>query len=72
MINKMPADSTLSLTEQLLTRPSLAPDDGGCMTVFCKRFERIGFNCEGIEIAVFAQLSVVFRRIPDVLLPEHV
>jgi len=68
----MPADSRFKLAEQLIACRPLPTDNGGCMTMFCEAFERTGFNCAGIEIAVMPQPSAVYRRIPDLLLREHV
>jgi len=38
--------STLHLTEQLLARPSLTPDDAGCQTLIAARLAPLGFVCE--------------------------
>jgi succinyl-diaminopimelate desuccinylase len=45
----MASDATLSLTEQLISRRSVTPEDGGCMDIIGERLERIGFKCEAIN-----------------------
>jgi succinyl-diaminopimelate desuccinylase len=42
-------DPTLSLTEQLIKRPSLTPDDQGCMAIIAERLQQIGFTCEAMN-----------------------
>ena len=37
---------TLHLTEQLISRPSVTPDDAGCQTLLRERLEALGFVCE--------------------------
>jgi succinyl-diaminopimelate desuccinylase len=41
--------STLELAEQLIRRPSLTPDDQGCMAIIAERLQRLGFTCEAID-----------------------
>ena len=36
----------LQLTEQLIARPSVTPDDGGCQALLRERLETVGFACE--------------------------
>jgi succinyl-diaminopimelate desuccinylase len=36
----------LQLTEQLIARPSVTPDDGGCQALLRERLEPLGFTCE--------------------------
>ncbi len=38
--------STLGLTEQLIARRSVTPDDGGCQELLVKRLKPLGFECE--------------------------
>ena len=49
----MPQDTppcpTLSLAEQLISRRSVTPEDGGCMPIIAERLERLGFKCEYIN-----------------------
>jgi succinyl-diaminopimelate desuccinylase len=42
-------DATLHLAEQLISRHSVTPEDGGCMPIIAERLERIGFKCEYIN-----------------------
>ena len=37
---------TLHLTEQLISRPSVTPDDAGCQSLLRERLEALGFVCE--------------------------
>jgi succinyl-diaminopimelate desuccinylase len=39
---------TLYLAEQLITRPSLTPDDAGCQDIIAARLAPLGFVCETI------------------------
>ncbi|HYE71523.1 MAG TPA: succinyl-diaminopimelate desuccinylase, partial [Aquabacterium sp.] len=39
---------TLHLTEQLIARRSVTPDDGGCQDLLRARLEPLGFACETI------------------------
>ena len=43
------ADTTLDLARQIMSRPSLTPDDAGCCEIFTKRLEPLGFHCEYIN-----------------------
>ncbi|MEO8024698.1 succinyl-diaminopimelate desuccinylase [Polaromonas sp.] len=40
--------STLRLTEQLISRPSITPDDAGCQAILAARLAPLGFDCETI------------------------
>jgi len=40
---------TLQLAEQLISRPSVTPDDGGCQQIIGERLARLGFRLETIE-----------------------
>jgi len=40
---------TLQLTEQLISRHSVTPDDGGCQPLLAERLGAIGFACETLE-----------------------
>jgi len=37
--------ATLRLTEALIARPSVTPEDGGCQTLIADRLKAIGFEC---------------------------
>ena len=39
---------TLSLTEALIARPSVSPDDQGCQALIAERLQALGFHCETI------------------------
>ena len=40
--------STLRLTEQLISRPSVTPDDAHCQRIIADRLKPLGFECETI------------------------
>jgi succinyl-diaminopimelate desuccinylase len=40
---------TLQLAEQLISRPSVTPDDAGCQQILGERLARLGFRLETIE-----------------------
>ena len=40
---------TLQLTEQLLSRPSVTPEDAGCLDIITARLVPLGFECERID-----------------------
>jgi len=40
---------TLQLAEQLISRPSVTPDDAGCQQILGERLARLGFTLETIE-----------------------
>ncbi len=39
---------TLQLTEQLIARASVTPDDAGCQALLAERLQPLGFACETI------------------------
>lgn len=41
--------ATLRLTEQLISRPSVTPDDAGCLELLTQRLEPLGFICERLD-----------------------
>ena len=43
------ADPTLALARQLIARPSLTPDDAGCMEIVSERLQALGFSIEFIN-----------------------
>ncbi|MDQ5882031.1 MAG: succinyl-diaminopimelate desuccinylase [Pseudomonadota bacterium] len=45
----MPHDPTLGLTEQLISRRSVTPEDGGCMPLIADRLAALGFSLEYIN-----------------------
>lgn len=40
---------TLLLTEQLISRPSVTPDDAGCLDLLARRLAPLGFACERLD-----------------------
>ena len=48
----------LRLTEQLLSRRSVTPDDGGCQDLIAQRLKAAGFECE--SLAGFGMLELEF------------
>lgn len=40
---------TLQLTEQLMSRPSVTPDDAGCLEIMAARLKPLGFECERMD-----------------------
>ena len=40
---------TLQLTEELIARPSVTPDDAGCQDLIAARLRPLGFDCETLE-----------------------
>ena len=41
--------ATLALARDLLARPSITPDDGGCLDVIANRLRAAGFACERLD-----------------------
>ncbi len=41
--------ATLRLAEQLISRPSVTPDDAGCMDIIAARLTPLGFVCEWMD-----------------------
>ncbi len=41
-------NSTLRLAEELISRPSVTPEDGGCQDIIAARLKPLGFVCETI------------------------
>lgn len=41
--------ATLELTEQLIARPSVTPDDAGCLEIISQRLKPLGFECEMLD-----------------------
>ena len=42
----MASSAVLQLTKDLLSRPSITPDDAGCQTALAERLEPLGFSAE--------------------------
>lgn len=41
----------IQLTQQLIRRPSLSPDDAGCQALLIERLQAIGFTVERMDFA---------------------
>ena len=39
----------VNLAKELITRPSITPDDAGCQRLIAERLQRAGFNCESLR-----------------------
>ena len=42
-------EPTLALTQALIRRPSVTPEDAGCLTLIAERLEALGFHCERMD-----------------------
>ncbi|MGC9457476.1 MAG: succinyl-diaminopimelate desuccinylase [Halothiobacillaceae bacterium] len=51
--------ATLDLARELLSRPSVTPDDAGCQPLIARRLERLGFVCEEL---VFGNVRNLWAR----------
>ena len=40
---------TLQLAEQLISRPSVTPEDAGCLELLADRLHAQGFTCERLD-----------------------
>jgi succinyl-diaminopimelate desuccinylase len=49
------------LTEALIRRPSVTPDDAGCQRLLAERLEPLGFACESIESGGVTNLWAIRR-----------
>jgi len=45
----MAMNHTLTLTEALIARPSVTPDDAGCLDLIGARLQAAGFACERLD-----------------------
>lgn len=43
------SDPTLDLAQQIIARPSVTPEDGGCCDLFAERLQALGFSIEFIN-----------------------
>ncbi len=48
-MSQKPLDSTLQLAIDLISRPSVTPDDQGCQSLMSERLEKLGFNIEHLR-----------------------
>jgi succinyl-diaminopimelate desuccinylase, proteobacterial clade len=51
-----PMSPTLELTAELVRRPSVSPDDQGCLDVIAARLQRLGFRIERLDSGPVANL----------------
>ena len=42
-------EDTLQLTRELISRPSVTPDDQGCQKLICERLQALGFDCQHLR-----------------------
>ncbi|PNS09565.1 succinyl-diaminopimelate desuccinylase [Solilutibacter silvestris] len=42
-------NDVLQLTKDLIARPSVTPDDAGCLPLIAARLEKVGFRCESLR-----------------------
>lgn len=65
---------TLRLTEALIARPSITPDDAGCQALIAARLMQLGFACETIESgpADFRVTNLWAKRVVDPSAPTLV
>ena len=52
-------DNIVKLTSELVSRPSVTPDDQGCQTVIARRLSAAGFRCERLQ---FGEVSNLWAR----------
>ena len=50
------ADATLALTRELISRPSVTPEDAGCQDLISKRLEKVGFEIERFDFGAVKNL----------------
>ena len=55
----MASSAVLQLTKDLLSRPSITPDDAGCQTALAERLEPLGFSAETL---VFEEVTNLWIR----------
>lgn len=64
---------TLDLAKALIARPSVTPDDAGCLDLLATRLRAVGFACERIDRGVVRNLWAVHGTgAPVVCLAGHV
>src|SRR5215203_3391782 len=54
--------STLDLTQDLLRRPSVSPEDHGCIDAICRRLEPLGFRIERLPFGPVVEDGVLYAR----------
>ena len=59
---------TLLLTEQLISRPSVTPDDAGCLDLLAARLAPLGFACERLDSGPDTfRVSNLWAKLPPAL-----
>jgi len=53
-------DAALQLACDLLARPSVTPEDGGCQKLLAERLQQLGFTCQALP---FGQVSNLWARL---------
>jgi succinyl-diaminopimelate desuccinylase len=53
------ADPTIELAMELIRRPSVTPDDGGCQQLLASRLKPLGFRCEHLRFGEVDNLWAV-------------
>jgi succinyl-diaminopimelate desuccinylase len=49
-------DATLALACELIARPSVTPEDAGCLDLIARRLEPLGFVCERVDVGGVSNL----------------
>jgi succinyl-diaminopimelate desuccinylase len=57
----------LSLTQELIRRPSVSPEDQGCMDIICARLEKLGFHIERLRFGPVENIWARHGRTAPVL-----
>lgn len=52
--------ATLDLTKELISRPSVTPDDAGCQQLIAERLEKIGFTIENLRFGEVDNLYATY------------
>ena len=55
----MPDNAVLSLLKDLVSRPSITPEDAGCQPLLISRLEKLGFVC---EVMIFEDTTNLWAR----------
>jgi len=56
------SDPVIELAADLIRRPSITPEDGGCQALIARRLTEAGFTCEEM---IFGEVSNLWARIGD-------
>ncbi len=65
-------NATLALTQDLLARPSITPEDAGCQKLLAERLEKLGFHCEFLRFGDVENLWARFgNQEPLLVLAGH-